>query len=187
MRPTTRYIPKDSIPCTHGNAPGAIVYQYTTPKGLPAAIAYHGKSSKHDWHYAFRNEAARDKRTAEHFQDLAERAVIMATRKAEREQPHGCKVGDIFNFCWGYDQTNQDFYQVVAVTPGTVTIREIATRTHQPDNDMQRWVVPCPGQFKGEPMTKRPYMWNGKPCLRIKSYGSCQLWDGNPVYETSYA
>lgn len=52
-----------------------------------------------------------------------------ATSKAPKEsKPNkfGVKVGDIFHMSWGYDQTNNDFFQVVElVGESSVRIREV--------------------------------------------------------------
>ena len=52
--------------------------------------------------------------------------------KAEKTEPKqvvnkfGVKVGDLFHSSWGYDQTNNDFFQVVAlVGDSSVRVREV--------------------------------------------------------------
>lgn len=49
-------------------------------------------------------------------------------RKAENlKAMEGVKVGDIFTLSWGYDQTNLDFFQVVAlVGKSSVRVRPVA-------------------------------------------------------------
>ena len=49
-----RYIPKGSAEVRDDEV-NAIVYLFTTLRGQPAAIAYSGKRSKHDFNYAFRS------------------------------------------------------------------------------------------------------------------------------------
>lgn len=69
---------------------------------------------------------------------FAEEAEIMAAiegkaaqkpaKKAvtEKANKYGVKVGDIFSASWGYDQTNNDFFQVVALVGETsVRVREV--------------------------------------------------------------
>lgn len=50
-------------------------------------------------------------------------------KTAEKSQPvnkFGVKVGDIFSASWGYEQTNNDFFQVVAlVGESSVRVREV--------------------------------------------------------------
>lgn len=46
--------------------------------------------------------------------------------KAEKVNKYGVRVGDIFSASWGYDQTNVDFFQVVALVGETsVKVREV--------------------------------------------------------------
>ena len=49
-----------------------------------------------------------------------------AAKAAEKVNKYGVKVGDIFAASWGYDQTNVDFFQVVAlVGESSVRVREV--------------------------------------------------------------
>lgn len=50
-----------------------------------------------------------------------------ATHKTkEKKNAFGVKVGDIFSATWGYDQTNVDFFQVIAlVGEKSVRVREV--------------------------------------------------------------
>ena len=46
--------------------------------------------------------------------------------KTEKVNKFGVKVGDIFTASWGYDQTNVDFFQVVALCgESSVRVREV--------------------------------------------------------------
>ncbi len=46
--------------------------------------------------------------------------------KKEKKNRFGVKVGDLFSASWGYDQTNVDFFQVVALVGETsVRVREV--------------------------------------------------------------
>lgn len=46
--------------------------------------------------------------------------------KTEKVNKYGVKVGDIFSASWGYDQTNVDFFQVIALVGETsVRVREV--------------------------------------------------------------
>lgn len=49
--------------------------------------------------------------------------------KAEKVNKYGVKVGDLFHSSWGYDQTNVDFFQVIALVGETsVRVREVCPR-----------------------------------------------------------
>lgn len=47
-------------------------------------------------------------------------------QKAEKKNVFGVKIGDIFSASWGYEQTNNDFFQVIAlVGEKSVRVREV--------------------------------------------------------------
>ena len=47
-------------------------------------------------------------------------------KTAEKVNKYGVKVGDIFESSWGYEQTNVDFFQVIALVGETsVRVREV--------------------------------------------------------------
>lgn len=47
-------------------------------------------------------------------------------KPAEKKNKFGVKVGDIFYASWGYEQTNNDFFQVIAlVGESSVRVREV--------------------------------------------------------------
>ena len=49
--------------------------------------------------------------------------------KAEKVNKYGVKVGDLFHSSWGYDQTNVEFYQVIAlVGECSVRVRQVCPR-----------------------------------------------------------
>lgn len=48
------------------------------------------------------------------------------TKKAEKTNKFGVKVGDLFRTSWGYEQTNNDFFQVVELVGSmSVRVREV--------------------------------------------------------------
>lgn len=52
--------------------------------------------------------------------------AVKAAPKAAPANKYGVKVGDIFRATWGYEQTNNDFFQVVElVGTGSVRVREV--------------------------------------------------------------
>lgn len=53
-------------------------------------------------------------------------ATKKPTTKKEKKNKFGVKVGDYFSISWGYEQTNVDFFQVIALVGETsVKIREV--------------------------------------------------------------
>ncbi|MGI7471736.1 hypothetical protein ACNF80_09895 [Campylobacter coli] len=47
--------------------------------------------------------------------------------KKSKENEDGYKVGDFLYSSWGYEQTNIDFYQVIATTEKTIFLAEVKT------------------------------------------------------------
>ena len=156
---TTRYIPtgaevieKEEIKMT--------VYLYTNSNNKPCAVAYSGKSSKADFHYNFQDEARRTDFLNEQFErklSFKKRAdEYKAERKKENEAlVNDVKVGDIFYASWGYEQTNIDFYQVVAKNKSMLTIREIYSTLAEVTGHDQGNLKPLKNEFKGEEIKKR--------------------------------
>jgi len=112
------------------------------------------------------------------------------------------KVGDIFACSWGYEQTNWDFYKVVAVHGKSADLRQLEQRYFEDSpTSMTGRTVPIPDRFKDKTggglcddcATKRvfPYSWPPEafaPGVFVKSqYGCAHLWDGKPCSYSSYA
>lgn len=58
--------------------------------------------------------------------DTAENGKPTKTAKTEKVNKYGVKVGDIFESSWGYEQTNVNFFQVIAlVGESSVRVREV--------------------------------------------------------------
>ncbi|EAL2460390.1 hypothetical protein YZ31_07110 [Campylobacter lari] len=50
--------------------------------------------------------------------------------KKHEENENGYKVGDVFYSSWGYEQTNIDFYQVIATSKKTIWLASIKAHAH---------------------------------------------------------
>ena len=87
------------------------------------------------------------------------------------------QLGDIFECSWGYNQTNIDYYQVVALSKtGRVKLQEIRSRSYTNPQSCSYAVGPVPDSFIGAPTGyKVPQTydaWTGEfdPWVRISSY-----------------
>ena len=59
-------------------------------------------------------------------EEAKEIPVKKATKKEVKTNKFGVKVGDFFHMSWGYEQTNNDFFQVIElVGTSSVRIREV--------------------------------------------------------------
>lgn len=181
------FIPKGSLKITD-KASDAIVYVYTSAKDRPAAMAFHGKAQKPDWHHTFANPEARERKIRQHFEGRRKWSDWKHERSAERKKPHGFEVGHVLYASWGYDQTNINFYQVTKIIGShMVEVREVSQIAADSGNEawMTGKVVPSPDAFTGEPMRRRV---NGRSkSVRIDNVRTAFLWDGRPVNWTGYA
>ena len=124
---------------------------------------------------ALQQLAAREN-AARAFRDLtpeafAARAAYMAALEQPTPNAEGVRIGDLLYGTWGYEQTNVDFFEVVALKGAhTAILREI-TGEYVGGYAMQGYVRPCRGEYVGEETyTVRTKVsdWFGKPRLWIR-------------------
>ena len=117
--------------------------------------------------------------------------------KKERQNYLGVKIGDIFSFSWGYEQTNVNYFQVVALK-GTkqVIIREISYKTVETIGFDSYKVRPCKNIFLKESqfidnneigaIKQVKGLKNGTIYINIESFGFCRLWKETDDLMTCY-
>ena len=162
-----------------------IAYEYESRQGKLAAVGYRGTSSKPDFHWTFRTQDERRKYINEWRERVAAHIDRMNERKLERKTfVNPFKVGDILDSTWGYDQTNVDFYQVIAVTAKTVTIQQIR-KDSEDTGWLQGTCTPRLNDFvkDSKPLTRHV----SSNYISIESYSGASLWDGKPMHWTAYA
>lgn len=121
-------------------------------------------------------------------------------QEPEESNKFGVKVGDIFSCSWGWEQTNVNFFQVVAlVGKASVRLREVypeiikeeavsgmaENRTYKLTRDL----LPAASrasfihdQEKGD-LKRISDGYNGEPRIKISSYASAYLCKGETVTE----
>jgi hypothetical protein len=178
------YIPKNANLIADATS-DAIAYVYETA-GKPYAIGFAGKAQKPSWHHCFRD----DERRAEHIANFfAGRRASLAfksklrSERAERLTRRKLEVGHILRTCWGYDQTNVEYFQVTKLVGAhSVEVREIGQYREE-----TQWLagkcLPKLDAFIGEPIVKRDL--GGS--IRFASYRYAYLWEGKPAYWSAYA
>lgn len=155
MKFSIRYIPQNSTEVTKEDLP-VIAYTYTANSGKPGAIAYVGKSNKPAFHYTFKSDEQRTQHINELFETIAKREAYKAEQKiAKKAFRHTITAGEILYSSWGYEQTNVEFYEVIAVTEKTVTFREIAQNRTRTGHDTGN-CSPVRGQFINDQVFTRP-------------------------------
>jgi hypothetical protein len=109
-------------------------------------------------------------------------------------------VGEFFVSSWGYDQTNIDFYKVVAATAKCIKVQEWSGR-----RDEQNRLVPGDGPrtfwsrsydydtgLHGDPVSTVAKVqlkriasgWQGEPWITLTTYSGASKWDGRPMSDT---
>lgn len=157
--------------------------------GKSSAKIWTPKATKPFANYVFPDEARREAFIAEQVENYLSGQRKRAKRKLERAgRLEGVKlqevnVGDIFDYSWGYDQTNVEFFEVVERRGRQVIIREVAHRSEAAGQDER--VSPNKGRYLDKPPQTKLVQWtnDGKAFLAMP-FGWCDLWDGNPQYQT---
>lgn len=137
------------------NGANAVAYVYDDSRGRPCVITFVGRARKPSGRFYFRDEKSREAYVRRVFDAARERAQYKAARMAEKKafvNPY--KVGDVFRSSWGYDQTNINYFEVVAVSGSMLTVRELAQSSVE-TGFMSGQCVPLPGKYISEPTRVR--------------------------------
>jgi hypothetical protein len=148
------------------------------------------KAVKPRFYYLFRSlaeaEAYAEKFAKEQAATAARRAQETA---AKRERVAGIRaadfwtVGDVGTYQWGYDQTNTEWYQVVAVGAKTIKIRRLNENSKE-DGFMSGRTQPRRGDFRDDKILTKRVGDQGRVSM---DFGSLGKWDGKAAYWSSYA
>lgn len=147
--------------------------------------------------YYFTDETRRTEWIKEQITTIKSRIDYNQKQKSANKQAigeHPFKVGDCLYQSWGYDQTNIDFFEVIAVLPKSVKIRSISQIMIEGSGGfMCENVKPDKGNFIGEIMTRPAKAYisnngnanynvsNGRHSLSLYTYGD------KGVYQSHYA
>ena len=154
MRTTERFIP-EGYTLSIDNQDLAIQVYYKDGAVI-GGLCFVGKAVKPTWYYRFKSieqRLAEVDKTIKNVSERLERKNQAKASKAVASANHGVKIGDVFRSSWGYDQTNIDYYEVIAVTGKTATICEIGCLSEE-TLSMQGNCVPLMGAFRGKPFKK---------------------------------
>jgi hypothetical protein len=176
-----RYVPAGSVKVAD-KLSDAVAYLATSKQGVRYAIAYCGNRVKPDWHFRFPTDAARERRVLQHFEQRRERLARQKPKPAARVS----YVGQILRTCWGYDQTNVEFYQVTALIGDTmVEVREIAQARKETGWERHD-CYPMHDEFIDKPLRRKVSRYDGAS-VRICSVATASPWSGEIAKATSYA
>lgn len=161
------------------------VYYFTNENQKPCILMFAGKAVKPYAHFYYSSleerKKAKDRLIAE-FADKQQAKRELAAKK--RAFKHDVEIGDILHSSWGFEQTNNNFYQVIERTDKSVTIREIAY-DYEATGDMTGRTKPRKDSFIGEPMQRRVSIYG---YVKINSVQNAHKCDPNKFYsDSSYA
>lgn len=126
---------------------GSVIYKWAAD-GKILLKAFKGKSAKPSFYYSYKNDESANKKISAWIESLRIMNAAKIRDKAEKNQPHNIKIGDIFRSTWGYDQTNVEFWECVSVSGALITVREIAQQREYTES-MSGNCLPIPGKFIG--------------------------------------
>jgi hypothetical protein len=143
-----------------------------------------GKRSKPDYDYLVRSAEKADE-VVESYVESAKDAVKRkaeakkTAKKQSSEFSDQIKVGTVLYSSWGYDQTNVNFYKVIARTKCTVTLVEVYGQVARRERGAD--YVTAGGSPKGEPFKRRI----GAHSVRISDCQRGYIDNGKEHYETA--
>lgn len=137
--------------------------------GQPRPCAMHLRKSPRSIHgerfvgnYWFQTEEERE-RWLEQFRQRTKAAAVRAERR-RRERAAAAEtfdihqhwaVGDLLSYSWGYDQTNVDHYKVTKVSPRSIVIQPIGSRSVRATGWASDMVVPDPDTILPDPPLRK--------------------------------
>lgn len=181
-----RFIPENAKEIKKDDL-NAVAYTYESTNGVLYALAYSGRRNKPDFHYRYTTEQKRDEAILNFFKRVEANIQYKKELKEEQKKLRAnfltkIEVGSIFSTCWGYEQTNVEWYQVTQIKGSTVHIREIAADI-KATGYMSGETSPIKNAFVGEAL-KRIIRGTG---IRIDDVVTAFLSDGKPRHCSSYA
>ena len=194
MKQTERFIPQGYELTIDHKELGITVY--TRDGETLGGMCFVGKAIKPTWFYRFKSVEQRNKEIEQTFariQAKADRKAQEKAKKSEAMQNHGVAVGDVFRCSWGYDQTNIDYYEVIAITGKTATICRIGCLSEN-TGFLQGDSVPQLGAFIGKPKKKliQKRSIDSEAYLTMNSYSTAfkmqpiAVIENKPVFEASH-
>lgn len=162
------------------------------------AMGFYGKQSKASFYYSYGKEADRNKKVEIFFKGCQAMEQYKAEQKAAakaRNSNSGLKVGQVFVSSWGYDQTQVNYYEVVALI-GAASAKVQAVKGESLEGSegmMSQKVMPSAeaNRFSGDAfMAKVERNRDGSFSIRsakIAGRGGASAWEGKPNYNSWYA
>ncbi len=170
------YIPSGALKIADKHST-AIAYIYCDKAERPNAVVFVGQQSKPVLFCSYRSEAARANAIRQAFETAQSHAAAVADRRTSRTAANSLDVGDILATCWGYEQTNREFFEVIECCGKHVILREIAQDRCETAHD-QGSCRPVPGSFIDGPM-RRLVQWGNT--VRIDEVREATKWNNDKI------
>lgn len=161
-----------------------VIITYTKQGRFIVAIYTHN-TIKPGYHYIFKTEEERQNfiNKSKLNADRNEQAQKQYKEQAEKEN-NTIQSGSILVSSWGYEQTNVDFYIVTERKNDFITLHRIGSKRSYDNLGDRGKVIPDATVKEGEKFRKKLNTYGG---CKISSFQYAKLWDGEPMYWSSYA
>lgn len=170
-------VPANAIEHDARTGDGSVYFTWQA-RNMPAVAVFLGRRTTREWAYSFPDQQRADERV----KAWIEAHRLRLATEAELRKRHSLQLGQILYACWGYEQTNIQFYQVIAVRGAVVDLHELS-KDRTPTGDMTAKVRPIVDSFVGAPLhSKRP---NGHNTIAVNGH-RLYPWDGQTLSETHY-
>jgi len=130
-----------------------------------------------------------EKEMMDRIKDRQERKQKIALENKNVKASDYYQIGDIIVNSWGYDQTNVDFYQVVAMTTKTIKIKEICDKMVEDSgygNGMACHTRPIKDAFVQDGDEYKLIVKKDGDLSQVRSYYFSK-WNGRDMYKSWYA
>jgi hypothetical protein len=188
-----QHIPKGSTKVADKHSDAVAYLSNSTRDGRPLLMVFYGKQSQPVANYVYKDNVRREQAIKEWFTSRQKAEAYTAKRHADRKNfVHDYKVGDILHTCWGYDQTNREFFEVTEVKGKFLILRELAQESYRTSYD-QGQCSPLPGAYLNKEPIRRLAQehgikisecrtaWKSEPKMiaGVKTYGTLSFSDGH--------
>lgn len=162
-----------------------VFYLYHNESPKPSAMCFIGSAGRPAWRHYYHNAKSREAAIARQIESCKVQAEYMAKRKAAvKTGAQKIEVGHVFVTCWGYDQTNIEFFKVIAKKGETMLIvQEVEQIETNRGDEVSMTGRAVPGEnfaARSKPYTVRA----GDGRITVEGH-SASLWDGKPVSWTA--
>jgi len=144
------------------------------------ATGYRGKAFRPSFNYLFRTKEQMNIEIENFFLNIKKSNDYKQEQmKKRRDYIPSIKAGDILDTCWGYDQTNREFFQVIRVTGKTAVLREIAQKEIAGTGPFSSTVIGVKDQFCDKEIMRRILPGDS---IKIDECRYASIWDGKPAH-----